>query len=140
MKRRIRGSGFRHTLPAVFWFSAVWVFVVVLMTPVIIVGMIWSGLVPPEFQGEVWFFLATRMPIIVLITIGIAIFTTNRLAGPWVHLTRAFGEVERGNMDYRLRFRECDKHLREVETGFDRMMVALSERAESPAELGVEDR
>ena len=131
MNRYIRGSGFRHTLPAVFRFSALWVVVVVLIAPVIIVGMILSDLVPPALHGEVWFFLFTRVPIIALVAIGIAIFTTNRLAGPWVHLARAFKDVESGNMDYRIRFRDSDKHLGEVAAGFNRMMVALNERAES---------
>ena len=140
MKKHIRGSGFRYTLPAVFWFSAVWVVVVVLMAPVVIVGMILSGLVPPLLHREVWFFLLTRTPIIALVAIGIAIFTTNRLAGPWVHLTRAFKDVEHGDLDYRLRFRQSDTYLQEVETGFNRMMVALSERAESGGGLAAEDR
>ena len=140
MKRHIRGSGFRHTLSAVFWFSGVWVIVVVLMAPVVIVTMMLSGLVPPVLQGEVWFFLLTRTPIVAVVAIGIAIFTTNRLAGPWVHLMRAFRDVEHGDLDYRLRFRRSDKYLREVEAGFNGMMVALSERAESRGGLEAEDR
>ncbi len=139
MKRHIRGSGFRHTLPAVFRFSALWVIVVVLTATGIIVGMILSDLVHPALRGEAWFFLATRVPIIALVAVGIGIFTTNRLAGPWVLLTRAFKDVEGGDMDYRIRFRDSDRHLRDVETGFNRMMVALNERAESRGGLEAED-
>ena len=131
MKRHIRGGGFRYNLPAVFWFSAVWVVLVVLMAPVVTIAMVLGGLVPPELQGEVWFFLLTRVPIIALVAIGIAIFTTNRLAGPWVYVSRSFKKVEHGDLDYRMRFRRCDKHLREVETAFNAMMVALSERGRS---------
>ncbi len=131
MKKKIRGSGFRHTLPAVFWFSALWVVLVVLTAPVVIVLMMLSGLVPPALHGEVWLFLLTRTPIIALVAIGLAIFTTTRVAGPNVCLTRAFKAVELGNMDYRLRFRRSDRHLRELEAAFNAMMVALSERADS---------
>jgi hypothetical protein len=67
MKREIRASGFRHTLPAVFWFSALWVVVVVLTPPVVIVVMMLSGLLPPALQGEVWLFLLTPTPIIALV-------------------------------------------------------------------------
>ncbi len=129
MKRNIRGSGFRHTLPAVFWFSALWVVLVVLIAPVVIAGMILSGLVPPELHGEVWLFLLTRTPIIALVAIGLAIFTTTRVAGPNVLLTRAFKAVELGNMDYRLRFRQSDRHLRKLEAAFNAMMVTMSERS-----------
>ena len=34
-------------------------------------------------------------------------------------------------MDRRLRFRRKDKHLRELETAFNEMMVALAERTDS---------
>ena len=139
MKRYIRGSGFRHTLPAVFRFSALWVFLVVLTPPIVIVGMVLSDLVPPTLQGEVWFFLYTRTPLIALVAIGIAIFTTNRLAGPWIYLARALEKVEHGDMDFRIRFRRLDTHLRDVEAGFNRMMVALNERVESRAGLESED-
>ena len=139
MKRYIRGSGFRHTLPAVFRFSALWVFLVVLTPPIVIVGMVLSDLVPPTLQGEVLFFLYTRTPLIALVAIGIAIFTTNRLAGPWIYLARALEKVEHADMDFRIRFRRSDTHLRDVEAGFNRMMVALNERVESRAGLESED-
>ncbi len=129
MKSYLRGSGFKHTLPAVFKISALWVVVVVLTAPVVIVLMMLSGLVLPALQGEVWFFLLTRTPIIALVAIGLAIFTTTRVAGPNVLLTRAFKAVELGNMDYRLRFRRSDRHLRELEAAFNAMMVAMSERS-----------
>ncbi len=140
MRSFIRGSGFRHTLPAVFKSSALWVVVVVLMAPVLTVSMMLSGIVPPASHGDVWFFLLTRMPIIVLVAIGIAIFTTTRVAGPLVHLKRVCEAVRDGDMDRRLSFRRSDGHLRELEAAFNEMMVALNERADSRRGQEAEER
>ena len=100
-------------------------------SPVLTVSMMLSGIVPPASHGDVWFFLLTRMPIIVLVAIGIAIFTTTRVAGPMVYLKRVFEAVKDGDMDRRLSFRRSDGHLRELEAAFNEMMVALNERADS---------
>ncbi len=131
MKSHFRGSGFRHTLPAVFKFSALWVVVVVVMAPVITVVMMLSGTVPPALHGEVWFFLLTRVPIIASVAIGLAIFTTTRVAGPMVHMKRVCEDIKGGDMDRRLSFRQSDDHLRGLETAFNEMMVVLSERQHS---------
>ena len=140
MNRKIRGSGFRYTLPAVMSVSAVWVVVLVLTAPVLTVAMMVSGIVPTWLHREVWFFLLTRLPIIALAGIGLAIFMTTRVAGPMVNLKRAFNAVEGGDMDRRLAFRRTDKHLRELETAFNGMMVALNERAEAPSGLEAADQ
>ena len=131
MKSNLRGSGFRHTLPAVLRFSALWVVLLILPTPIIIVSMMMKGLVSPELHGDVWFFLFTRMPIVALAGIALAILTTTRVAGPMVHLKRVFEDVKGGDMDRRLSFRKSDEHLRGLETAFNEMMVALSKRADS---------
>ena len=128
MKLNIRGSGFRHTLPAVIKFSALWFVLLVLPTPILTVSMMMRGIIPPELHGDVWFYLFTRMPMLALAGIALAILTTTRVAGPMVHLKRVFEDVKSGDMDRRLSFR---KHLRGLETAFDEMMVALSERADS---------
>ena len=128
MKMKIRGSGFKHTLPAVIPVAGVWVVVLVLSAPVLMVSMMTSGIVPASLHGAVWFFLLTRSSIIALVGIGLAIVTTARVAGPMVHLKRAFNDVEGGDMDRRVAFRRTDKHLRELETAFNGMMVALNER------------
>lgn len=131
MNLNIRGSGFRYTLRAVFKFSALWFVLLMLPTPIVTVSMMMTGLIAPEFHGEVWFVLLTRMPIVALAGIALAILTTTRVAGPMVLLKRAFEDVSGGNMDRRLSFRQSDKHLRELETAFNEMMVALSERGDS---------
>ena len=128
--RKIRGSGFKHTLPAVVPFFAPWVVMMVLTAPVITVAMMLGGMVPPSSHTDVWFFLLTRVPLVALAATGLAIFMTARVAGPLVQLRRAFEDVKRGDMDRRLRFRRADNHLRQLETAFDEMMVALSDRAD----------
>ena len=131
MKSKFRGSGFRHTLPAVVKFSALWFGLLMLLAPILMGSMMMGGLVRPEAHGDVWFFLLTRMPMLALAGIALAIFTTTRVAGPMVVLKRAFEDVKGGDMDRRLLFRRSDKHLRGLETAFNEMMVALSERADS---------
>ncbi len=129
MKKTLRGSGFRHTLAAVPKFTMIWFVILVLTPPVIIVTMLLSDLISESSRGHVWFFLVTRMPIILLVAAGLAIFTTARLAGPFVALKRAFEDVKKGDLNRRLKFREGDTHLREIETLFDEMMAAIRERA-----------
>jgi hypothetical protein len=47
---------------------------VVLTGPIISVGMMAGGLVPEAMHSDVVFFLFTRMPLLVLAAIGLAIF------------------------------------------------------------------
>ena len=131
MKLNIRGSGFRHTLPAVFRFSALWFVLLMVPTPILTVSMMRIGLVPPELHRDVWLFLFTRMPIVALAGIVLAILTTARVAGPMVLLKRVFEDIKGGDMDRRLSFRKSDEHLRGLETAFNEMMVALNERADA---------
>ena len=126
----MRGTGFRHTLPSVFPFTAIWVLLVVLTVPIVTVSMMLGGLVRPPEYGDIWFFLLTRMPLLALAAVALAVFTTQRAAGPFVALRVALDDVARGDMGRRLRFRRSDRHLREVEIAFNAMMEALSEREE----------
>ena len=137
--KEVRGSGFKSNLSAVFPFSAVWVLVVVMTAPIISIGMMAGGLVPESSYGDVWFFLATRVPVLALAAIALAIFTTNRVAGPLILLIRAFEAVKAGDMDHRLKFRQTDKHLKSLEFAFNEMMVALLERAESRVDREAEE-
>ena len=136
MSRKIRGSGFKHTLPAVFSFSAVWVVLVVLTAPIITVAMMVGDLVPESSYGDVWFFLATRVPVLALAAIGLAIFTTNRVAGPLILLKRAFDAVKEGDLEHRIKFRRHDGHYKILEEAFNEMMVVLRERSVSRAGWG----
>jgi hypothetical protein len=132
----IRGTGFRHTLPAVFRSSAVWFIMFVMTTPTLTVSMMMAELVPPELHEDVWFFLLTRMPFILLAGVVMSIVTTARVAGPSVVLRRAFEDVRDGDMDRRLSFRKSDGELLGLATAFEEMMVALNERADSRVAQG----
>jgi len=138
MKSNVRGSGFRHTLPAVFRFSALWFILLMLSTPILTIFMMMSGIIPPEFHRDIWFFLYTRMPLVALAGIVLAILTTTRVAGPMVLLKRVFEDIKGGDMDRRLSFRKSDEDLRGLETAFNEMMVALSERAHARRGLEAE--
>ena len=131
-KRPLRGSGFKHNLGSVWPFSGIWIVTVVLLAPILTISMMWGDVVPESSHADIWSFLLTRTPFILLAAVTLGIFTTNRVAGPAVRLRRAFEEVKDGNLDCRLNFRRRDKHLKLLETAFNEMMVALGERAESP--------
>ena len=107
----------------------------VLAAPAITLAMIMSGMVAPRSYDEVWMFLVTRVPLIALAAMSLAVLMTARVAGPLIQLQRAFEDVAHGEMDRRLRFRRSDKHLLELEKAFEGMMIALNERADSPASL-----
>ena len=139
MSRKIRGSGFKHTLPAVYSFSAVWVALVVLSPPIIVIGMMAGDLVPESSYGDVWFFLATRVPVLALAAVGLAIFTTNRVAGPLILLKRAFEAVKEGDLERRIKFRQEDGHYKIVEKAFNEMMVVIGERCEPRADGEAEE-
>jgi nitrogen fixation/metabolism regulation signal transduction histidine kinase len=104
--------------------------IVVMTAPIISIGMMAGGLVPESSYDDVWFFLATRVPVLALAAVGLAIFTTNRTAGPLVLIRRAFEAVRAGDMDHRIKFRNSDKHLKNLEGAFNEMMVAIKERGE----------
>lgn len=133
MKRKLRGSGYKHTLPWVLPTFAVWVVVLVITAPILSITMMLSGLVPTYLHGEIWFFLLTRTPAIGVAGIALAILTSARSAGPLVQLGRAFQDVKQGDMDRRLQFRKSDTAYRGIETSFNEMMAVLSERVESGA-------
>ena len=129
MPKKIRGVGFRYSLGSVWKFALMWFVTVVLIPPVMIVAMVWGGLVGDATRGELWFFLATRMPFLVVAAAGLGLFTTTRLAGPFVALKRAFKDVKAGDMSRRPSLRRDDMHLRDVVILFNEMMTVVEERA-----------
>ncbi|MEA2691020.1 MAG: hypothetical protein QOJ16_407, partial [Acidobacteriota bacterium] len=60
--------------------------------------------------------------------VALALFTTQRLAGPFIALKRACEDVKDGNLARRVRFRRADGHLLEVEAAFNEMMESLEGR------------
>ena len=139
MTNYLRGTGFKYTLRWVFPYFAIWVVVLTLTAPVLTISMMMSGLVPDYLHGDIWFFLFTRVPLIVLAGVGLAVFSTARTAGPMVKLKRVFEEVTAGDLDSRLHFRRGDQAYQELETAFNEMMVAVNERVGSRGGLEAED-
>jgi len=136
----LRGTGFKHTLRWVFPYFALWVLVLTLTAPVLTIALMLSGLVPEYLHSDIWFFLFTRVPLIALAAVGLAIFTTARTAGPMVRLKRAFEDVTRGDMETRLRLRRSDQAYQELETAFNEMMDYLSERAGARGGMEAEEQ
>ena len=101
--------------------------------------MMYSDLVPEYLHGDIWFFLFTRVPLIALAGVGLAIFSTARTAGPMVKLKRVFEDVTRGDMDSRLTLRRGDQAYQELERAFNEMMEAVNERLGSRRGLEAED-
>ena len=139
MKSILRGTGYKHTLRWVFPYFAVWVVVLTISAPVLTISMMYSGLVPEYLHGDIWFFLFTRVPLMALAAVGLAIFSSARAAGPLVQLKRAFEDVTGGDLDRRVRFRRSDRSYRELEAAFNAMMVAVGDPTRSPSGLEAGD-
>lgn len=125
-----RGSGIKLTLPFVLWYSTLWFIVLVVTVPVFSVAsyFMMADILPEDSRRDLVFVLVTRTPLIILTVAGLAIFTTHRLAGPFIALKRAFDDVRDGNIDRVLRFRRSDAHLRGLEDAFNGMMEAVRSR------------
>ena len=139
-KKKLRGIGFKHSLSAVFPMTAIWVVVVVLTAPVMTGAMIMGGLVPESSYPDVWIFLLTRVPLLAVAAIGLAVFTTSRSVGALVRMKRTFEEIRDGDMDARMSsFRRGDRHFSDAAQSFNAMMDALQERVGSPGSDDVEE-
>lgn len=127
---RIRGSAVRLTLPFVLRFSGLWLLVSVCIVLVFSVAsyLLILGRIGGPSQEHLTAVLAAQTVLTLLALIGLAVFTTHRLAGPLIAMRRAFEDVKAGDLGRELHFRRSDQHLRELETSFNEMMAALRER------------
>jgi len=130
MERRFRGSGLRHTLPYFFRYAVLWLIVTV--TSVLITAVT-TYLLFVERVGAAGaaglrqaLIIQTVLTVVALIVL--AVFTTHRLAGPWIAVHRALDAVRRGDMQAQLRFRKSDPRFQAVESVFEQMMVSLREK------------
>jgi HAMP domain-containing protein len=134
----IRGSGVRFTLPYLFRFSGLWLLVTSLAMVLFGIAcyfMASPGL-EPEARRRLAVVLILQTLFVIAAAIGLAVFTTHRLAGPYVALQRACDQIRNGELDRPLRFRSTDVHLRELEKSFNEMRGAL--RGRMPASGGSE--
>ena len=140
MARRmaIRGLGVRHTLRYVLPFSGLWL--VMTIAAMVMFGVTCylvasaSPLLDDAAQNRLALILAAQTIFLILAVIALAVFTTHRLAGPYVALWRSLEAVKNGDLERPLRFRNSDVHLREVETAFAEMLTAVRGRIEGGAE------
>jgi hypothetical protein len=128
----VRGAGVRHTLSFVLPFSGLWLVVTIAVMVMFGVTCYWvaasSPLLDDAARGRLGLVLALQTIFLIAAVVALAVFTTHRLAGPYVALIRAFDAVKSGDLKRPLRFRSSDVHLREVEISFDAMTEALRER------------
>lgn len=136
----VRGTGVRFTLPFVLRFSGLWLLVCVLTVVVFACASYWGlfDRLGDEGRSRLLMVLTVQTVCVILGMVGLAIFTTHRLAGPLIGLLRAFEDVKAGKLDRQLRFRESDRHLADLEHAFNEMMASLRERVEErPADSTV---
>ena len=130
--RRFRGSGIKYTASFIGQFSGIWLVVTV---AAVLVASISSYLAVAAFVGGadqigrgllLSLILQTALTIVAVVIL--AIFTTHRLAGPWIAVRRACQRVRDGDLDSRLRIRNRDSYLRAVEEDFNSMLESMRER------------
>ncbi|HEV8579707.1 MAG TPA: hypothetical protein VGX68_11565 [Thermoanaerobaculia bacterium] len=130
----VRGFGVRYTLPYVLPFSGLWLVVTILAVLVFAVTCYIAATASPQIDDaartRVALVLVAQTIFLIAAVFGLAVFTTHRLAGPYIAMIRAFEAVKRGELDRPLRFRSSDIHLRDVEIAFDEMTTVLRERLE----------
>lgn len=128
--RTVRGSGVRFTLPYVLRYSALWL--VVTVAAVVLFGITSYLVTSQRLNGEALQHMALILTLqtvfLILAVLALAVFTTHRLAGPYIAIKRALEEVKQGELNHPLRLRTADIHLKEIETSFNEMTAALRER------------
>ena len=136
--RRIRGTGVRFTLPYMMRYSALWLLVTVVAMGVFGVACYLAAAdhLDGVARQRVGLILGIETVLLILAVSALAVFTTHRLAGPYIALKRAFDEVARGELDHPLRLRGGDVHLRELEDSFNGMTAVLRKRLGGPGEPG----
>jgi HAMP domain-containing protein len=133
--RNRRGSGVKFTVPFLVRFSGLWMAVTIAAILVFSATsyLMMSDRIGQDGKGNLVTILAVQTIVLVLAIVALAVFTTHRLAGPYIALKRAFEEVKRGQLDHPLRFRNADVHLQDLETSFNEMTEALRHKLQGGA-------
>lgn len=134
----VRGTGVRFTLRYVPRFTGLWLLVCILT---LVVFALTSYLGLYNSLGEVGrsrllLVLTLQTLCVALGMVVLAIFTTHRLAGPFIALLRAFEEVKAGNYERPLRFRQTDSHMADLETSFNEMAATIRQRIDEERSPG----
>ncbi|HEV8632204.1 MAG TPA: hypothetical protein VGV61_17955 [Thermoanaerobaculia bacterium] len=127
MAWKLRGSGVRHTLPFVGRFAGLWL--IVTITAVLVAAsstyLVFAERAPAGIASSVGKALLLQTGLTILAVVALAVFTTHRLAGPWIAVRRALEQVRQGNLEDRLRIRANDVYIRDVERAFNEMLDSL---------------
>ena len=132
---KIRGTGLRHTIRFVGRFSGLWLSVTV--TAVVVAGAACYVILADHFvqtSGAFVAVLVVQTLFVIAAVVGLALFSTHRLAGPWIAVKRALDDVAQGDFDRELTIRRADDYLKEVEASFNRMMERIRDEIGSPGE------
>ncbi len=139
--KQIRGSGVRFTLPYVFRFSGLWL--VVTSTAIVLLGVACYAVgvqagenLSEEARRHLGVVLSVQTVGLLVAAFALAVFTTHRIAGPFIALKRAFEDVRDGTLASPLRLRTSDTHLKELETSFNEMAESVRERLGRPPGSG----
>ena len=130
MERRIRGSGLRHTFPYFVRYAALWLVVTIAAVLVASVSsyLLFAARVGGAGVAGLRYALIIQTVLTILAVVALAVFTTHRLAGPWIAVRRALEAVRDGDLQARLRFRASDPRIQVVEVAFEQMLASLRER------------
>jgi len=135
MARAIRGTAVKLTYPYVLRYLGLWLVVTILAILVFSVTsyfLLANRLAGAELQRFATILLAQTIGVILAL-VALALFTTHRLAGPFIALKRAFDDVKTGDLTRRVRFRRADGHLLEIESAFNEMMESLEAKGKGSA-------
>ena len=130
----LRGTGVKHTFPFVYRFAGLW-FLVTVGAVLVAAATTWLLLIE-RGEENLTRVLATQTVLSVLAVAGLAVFTTHRIAGPWIAVRRALDAVRDGNLDYDLRIRSLDPQIKNVEASFNQMLATLRERNGASSSAG----
>jgi HAMP domain-containing protein len=95
------------------------------------------GMEPTTMQWPAVAALVVGWGFFLVALIGLAMFTSHRIAGPYLRLRGAFRSVASGDFNYHLRFRGYDR-LEEVADGFNEMMEAFRTELEKARKQGAD--
>ena len=137
MARKIRGTGLRHTLPYVVRFAGLWLVVTIAAIVVASLSSYWlfAERVGDAGAAQLRKVILIQATLSILAVIALALFTTHRLAGPWIAVRRALDKVRDGDLDSGLRLRATDPRIKEVELAFAQMLDSLRQRQRTAAPL-----
>jgi len=129
--QQVRGSGVRFTLPYVLRFSGLWILVTTLVAVVFGVTsyLTMFDQLGDEARRHLVIVLSIQTALVVVAVLLLAVFSTHRVAGPFIAIRRALEGVKAGNLESQLRFRRSDPHLGEIETAFNEMVESLRRRS-----------